>query len=372
MRRILIPVMFTVLGSSVGCTSPMNEVGDEHSIPSGEVEFSTAGQEKLAQLFGDYGTLDAETGEWMIDAPPAELESLVEKALTIAEMEGISFDQPDVAIPGAPETTEIDSEVVSKSQAQSLGVVLTELQNACYGGNGNIHVEGVNYAASSVRYRFKLKRNGSEIDSKEIKTCGDQLWCQPPFTQFFPSQAGSYTVSQIIHAKYAFLWIKVGEYDSNALTMGSPSCPRGNYDGANCFVGKPPSGTEPFVYGGNLYYSPLPSCPMGTFDGANCFIGHPPTKPFIYNGHLYYGDVGGSCPIAGSWFDGANCFVAPSHMDPFIYNGNLYVSGDASTNCPMSGSAYDGANCYVYSPPQGSKGFIYNGGLYYGAQWSCR
>ena len=73
------------------------------------------------------------------------------------------------------------------------------------------------------------------------------------------------------------------------------------------------------------------NCPyMGTYDGANCYIGTPPsgTSAFIYANNFYYTPVGtSSCPYPGSWYDGANCFVANIHAsaDPFIWSNNWYV-----------------------------------------------
>jgi hypothetical protein len=146
------------------------------------------------------------------------------------------------------------------------------------------------------------------------------------------------------------------------------------FDGANCYAGTPPAGTTPFVYSGNLYYSPVynPSCPMSGsgFDGANCYRGTPPagSSAFVYNGNLYYTPVSGNaCPLAGSWFDGANCYAGtpPAGTTPFVYNNNLYYTPVQVPSCPMSGSGYDGANCYVGTPPAGTTPFVYSGNLYY-------
>lgn len=72
------------------------------------------------------------------------------------------------------------------------------------------------------------------------------------------------------------------------------------YDGANCFVTRPPRGSKPFVHDGGLYFSPSRSrpgarrCPPGSrFDGRNCFVARAPagTKPFVYDGALYYTPV---------------------------------------------------------------------------------
>jgi hypothetical protein len=74
----------------------------------------------------------------------------------------------------------------------------------------------------------------------------------------------------------------------------------GSYDGANCYVGTPPSGTTAFMYPDNkgaFYYTALP---------------------------------GNQCPYPGSWFDGANCYAIdiPSACDGFIYNNSWYVKTD--------------------------------------------
>lgn len=74
----------------------------------------------------------------------------------------------------------------------------------------------------------------------------------------------------------------------------TPTCPCGNYDGANCYVGTAPSGTSAFIYSNNFYYTPV---------------------------------NGNQCPLPGSSFDGANCFVRsiPSNTTGFIYNNSWYV-----------------------------------------------
>jgi hypothetical protein len=74
-------------------------------------------------------------------------------------------------------------------------------------------------------------------------------------------------------------------------------------------------------------------CSIGSYDGANCYVGTPPTgtTAFIYNGHYYYtAKSGNQCPYSGSWFDGANCYVGdiPSSTEGFIYNNNWYVKPD--------------------------------------------
>ncbi len=75
----------------------------------------------------------------------------------------------------------------------------------------------------------------------------------------------------------------------------SNPCPHGGrYDGANCYVGTPPSGTKAFLYADNYYYTPqgLNTCPKpgSRFDGANCFVSAAPkqAQPFIWSNNWYY------------------------------------------------------------------------------------
>ncbi|MBN1409384.1 MAG: Ig domain-containing protein [Spirochaetales bacterium] len=72
------------------------------------------------------------------------------------------------------------------------------------------------------------------------------------------------------------------------------------------------------------------NCLLGSYDGAHCYVGKAPTgtKPFIYSNNFYYTSLNGTCPLAGSWYDGANCYVAriPSGTTGFIYNNGWYVN----------------------------------------------
>jgi len=84
-----------------------------------------------------------------------------------------------------------------------------------------------------------------------------------------------------------------GQAGANNLPCANP-CPHGGkYDGANCYVGSPPSGTKAFLYGNNYYYTPAP---------------------------------GNTCSMSGSWYDGANCYLraAPRQASPFIWSNNWY------------------------------------------------
>jgi hypothetical protein len=75
----------------------------------------------------------------------------------------------------------------------------------------------------------------------------------------------------------------------------------------------------------------LTPCPkIGSYDGANCWVGQPPagTQAFIWATNFYYTPVNGNqCPLPGSSYDGANCFVKaiPSGTSPFIWANNWYV-----------------------------------------------
>jgi hypothetical protein len=87
-------------------------------------------------------------------------------------------------------------------------------------------------------------------------------------------------------------------YRTTRVTMNSCSCsnpcPSGGwYDGANCYIGTPPEGTDAFIYDSNYYYTPVDGdqCPDGSdFDSQNCFVQAVPAgvDPFIYDNNFYY------------------------------------------------------------------------------------
>ncbi len=78
------------------------------------------------------------------------------------------------------------------------------------------------------------------------------------------------------------------------------SCQRGTKIGtwslskALCLVGTAPTGSEgAFIYGTGFYYKALVAdrpCPKGSWDGANCFIATPPygATGFVWGGNLYH------------------------------------------------------------------------------------
>lgn len=93
--------------------------------------------------------------------------------------------------------------------------------------------------------------------------------------------------------------------------------------------------TDYFPIYANLPNDQCPGDPF--FDGANCYIGSAPsgTNGFIYNDTFYYSPIDCcDCPLPGSWFDGANCFVQaiPSGRIGFVYNNKWYLQplGDPS------------------------------------------
>src|SRR3954468_2957440 len=71
------------------------------------------------------------------------------------------------------------------------------------------------------------------------------------------------------------------------------------------------------------------------------------------------------CPIG--WFDGANCQmgVVPAGSKGFVYNGQLYYNAVVQQSCPQAGSWWDGAHCYLQNLPAGTTAFVWNSNLYY-------
>jgi hypothetical protein len=153
-------------------------------------------------------------------------------------------------------------------------------------------------------------------------------------------------------------------------------CPIGWYDGANCQMGTAPTGSQGFVFNGQLYYNALvqPSCPQAGswWDGAHCHLPDLPsgTAGFIWNANPYYTYSAGAdrCPMQGSWDDGAHCQVMhPSGSSVFLYEGELYYW---LPSCPVAGSWWDGAHCEMPNVPAGSTPFVWqNVNLDYTPAW---
>ena len=84
---------------------------------------------------------------------------------------------------------------------------------------------------------------------------------------------------------------------ANAMHCYTPCPVIGSYDGANCWLGQPPSGTTAFIWSTNFYYTPVNhnQCPKpgSSYDGANCFVMAipPTTTPFIWSNMWYVAPV---------------------------------------------------------------------------------
>ena len=156
-----------------------------------------------------------------------------------------------------------------------------------------------------------------------------------------------------------------------------PRCPVAGswYDGANCFVATPASGTTAFVYDNKLYTTPVRNrCPSGSYDGANCYM-YPYTadvvNPFVSGTSWYYYGAYSYClrgTKIGTWsFTKAICLVgtAPAGSPgAFVYGSAFYYTPLVSTTpCPKG--TYDSANCHVATPPYGATAFVWNGSLYH-------
>jgi hypothetical protein len=90
---------------------------------------------------------------------------------------------------------------------------------------------------------------------------------------------------------------------------------------------------------------PSDRCPDGGwFDGANCHIGTPPsgTTAFIWSDNFYYS--GSNCTYPNSWFDGANCFLQgiPNNAIGFIWSNKWYLRPAGNSSYPYDEiSGYD-------------------------------
>ncbi|MCP3962449.1 MAG: hypothetical protein GY719_31795 [bacterium] len=264
----------------------------------------------------------------------------------LTNVDGLAQDQ--ITIPGWNKNQQIDW---IRSAAGAKGSCWSECRKA-FGvdNNGNVSSEA---AGSKARLHELAITKGQPPN-----------WCGGWLSARLEYAAGTNKYRDATNEYIGFGSRRCGDITCECPMPGSW------FDGANCFVAKPPEGTEPFVYEGNLYYTSPHLCPLpgSRFDGANCFVATPPagTEPFVYDGNLYYTPVDGTqCPLPGSWFDGANCFVAthPAGTRPFVYDGNLYYT--PAGGCTLPGSWFDGANCFVARPPAGTNPFVYDGNLYY-------
>jgi len=158
-------------------------------------------------------------------------------------------------------------------------------------------------------------------------------------------------------------------------------CPQGfQWDSMNCFLGKAPPGTRPFIYKGAFYYSPLPGptkCqPPATFDSANCFVRNVPSAypPFIWNGGFYVGQnqhLGFHSPACaeGFQFDGSNCLLghAPEGRRANIFLRHFTYSRKPWEQCwkIRSGShGIDPIHCSVGKVPHGYDAYTHENRWY--------
>ena len=113
---------------------------------------------------------------------------------------------------------------------------------------------------------------------------------------------GTHTLSVLVHNNGGYCGVSI----KATLTARCAECERcptvGQWDGANCFIGKALTGTSAFQFANNFYYTPLRGnlCPLtgSHFDGANCFVMTipPSTAPFIWDNGWYVKPV--ACEIA--------------------------------------------------------------------------
>lgn len=113
------------------------------------------------------------------------------------------------------------------------------------------------------------------------------------------SQIGSWETWRIGREWTDFYYDKAS---STACTPGECcACPyRGRFDGANCFVARPPVGTAPTLQGREFFYQSTneDTCVLGKLDGSRCRVGTNPEAPppFLYKGGLYLSSL---CSSAG-------------------------------------------------------------------------
>ena len=197
---------------------------------------------------------------------------------------------------------------------------------------------------------------------------------------------GRFTDNEVADG-YTYNYVMVADVGGCQSPVSAPvsarvctPCTIGSFDGANCYVGAPPAGTTPFIFGKSLYYTPVRNaCPLprSTFDGLNCFVAEAPkgthpyvymTTPFVVGQDLFYTPApNNTCPLVGSSHRDGNCFVAtaPAGTTAFVYGRSLYYTPEPS--CPLAGSVLDSANCFVATAPARTTPFVYNGNLYYSA-----
>ncbi len=152
-----------------------------------------------------------------------------------------------------------------------------------------------------IRFRYKLHWYSFW---KDWEVGGVNAWWIWPSSSYWGSLAlTSYKLQLIL---YPDLYQTTTNYRIayQSDDMRGHSCSLGGYDGCNCYVGEPPSGTTAFIY---------------TYQDNNSYFMYTPVD-------------GNQCPLEGSSFDGANCqylLINPYDVsDAFIYNNRWYMRPD--------------------------------------------
>lgn len=176
---------------------------------------------------------------------------------------------------------------------------------------------------------------------------------------------------------FVYLLLAFTSVEAHVTPQVGALCPPGfNYDGANCFRGRP-VGVTSFIHQNNFYHSGN-QCQLGsTYDGANCYFGPVPWnyEPFIYQNGIYVKPLphfigkSNACP-SGLNFDGANCFygVPPGNREAGIKYGNFAFKRNFYQNCNniQSGAwgLLDPFWCAVKKVPDNHSAFVYENKWY--------
>jgi len=145
-----------------------------------------------------------------------------------------------------------------------------------------------------------------------------------------------------------------------------------------CFYREGIAGTNSFVYANTLYYGKIEGnpdgfCPFGgNFDGANCSVGRPPAghQARTFGNDYYLFPF--ACPDGGTWnTDIKACHLKefPAGTNPFVYAGSIYYPTATAGVCAHGGT-WDGANCRLRDIPVGARAFTNGNNAYFRAECS--
>lgn len=224
---------------------------------------------------------------------------------------------------------------------------------------------GDNLFVEEINCEMVIAENGNDVCIEESVN-HNQHW------RFELRSDGRYDIVSVVNLKYIGSWGGIGVapflktttlgWDIQPVVNPVPAdasnpCPLGSYDGANCyFMAKPSNG---FI-DDNKFYTTYDACSVGTNDSTHCYINSAPsgTTPFVYADNFYYTPLlGGYCPFG--WFDSVNCFVMRKPAGGFISGNSFYTTYDA---CSIGTG--DSTNCYIASAPAGTSAFTYAGNFY--------